>query len=63
MNTFRIGDRVTCIGTPYSVEVLELGVCDHVDCGGDTFRFKDPETGDNDWVHAHGFVRAEGERR
>lgn len=54
MSKFQIGDKVQMPGTPFVVEVLEIGDCD--DCGpGELFRLKDPESGEDDWMHTEEF--------
>lgn len=61
MARFKIGDKVRLPGVPFVVEVLEIGTCDDgpdCDLGGETFRFVDPETGDDDWMHTVAFEKA-----
>lgn len=63
MAKFEIGDKVQMPFAPgVVVEVLELGKCDDCapgmcDLGGEVFRFKDPETGSDDWMHTSEFER------
>jgi hypothetical protein len=53
---FDIGDRVRMPGVPFVVEVLEFGACDERWCAErETFRFKDPQTGEDDWMHVRDF--------
>lgn len=63
MAKFQVGDKVQMDGVPLIVEVLELGACEDPRCdidGGDgeTFRFVDPETGEDDWMHTASFELA-----
>jgi hypothetical protein len=47
-------------GTPYILDVLEIGECEEGDgCefGPELFRFADPETSVNDWMHSSMFVK------
>lgn len=56
----KVGDAVTMPGTPFVVGVLELGICeDGDDCefGPTTFRFTDPHTGEDDWMHVSEFEK------
>jgi hypothetical protein len=60
MAKFKIGDKVQMEGVPLIVEVLELGDCEDPRCDldggtGETFRFVDPETGEDDWMHTASF--------
>lgn len=60
MAKFKVGDLVQMPGVPITVEVLEVGVCDDSDCHDgpvETFRFKDPGSGENDWMHANEFEK------
>ncbi|HEU4540303.1 MAG TPA: hypothetical protein VFR23_04175 [Jiangellaceae bacterium] len=64
MAKFEIGDKVRMPGVPFIVEVLEIGTCEEAehdpdDCeyGGETFRFTDPESGEDDWMHTAEFER------
>jgi hypothetical protein len=60
MSKFEIGDVVQMPGVPIVVEVLEFGTCDEPGCengNGETFRFKDPGTGADDWEHVASFER------
>lgn len=58
MAKFEVGDKVQMTGVPVVVEVLELGVCDDGDgCVQETFRFKDPQTGGDDWMHSSEFEK------
>lgn len=62
MPKFEVGDKVQMPGVPFIVEVLEIGVCeDGATCGlgEETFRFKDPATGDDDWMHADECVKVD----
>lgn len=56
---FNVGDKVQMPGVPIPpVEVLELGECsdcDPCDLGGQVFRFKDPNSGEDDWMHSSEF--------
>lgn len=55
---FVVGDRVWMRGgrVPLTVTVLELSTCGGEDgCGGETFRFLDPVTEDEDWAHTAEF--------
>jgi hypothetical protein len=57
---FEIGDRVYTPSVPFEVEVLELDTCKDVwvsECCGEMFRFKDPETGEDDWMHTDEFEK------
>jgi hypothetical protein len=61
MSKFNVGDQVRMPGVPFIVEVLEIGECEQGDScefGPETFRFKDPETGRDDWMHSSPFVKA-----
>lgn len=61
MPKFEIGDKVQMPGVPVVVEALEFGQCDDAPgcpIGDETFRFKDPETGDDDWMHVSEFEKA-----
>lgn len=63
MAKFKVGDKVQMDGVPLVVEVLELGVCTDQRCDldggtGETFRFADPETGEDDWMHTASFELA-----
>lgn len=58
MAKFNVGDRVQMPGVPFVVKVLELGQCDDApgcDLGDETFRFADPQTGADDWMHTSDF--------
>jgi hypothetical protein len=60
MARFEVGDTVQMPGIPIRVKVLELGTCeDGADCdlGGEMFRFKDPQSGEDDWYHSAEFVK------
>lgn len=58
MAKFEIGDKVHMPEEPsWVVEVLEIGDCVYSDCPGETFRFIDPETGGDDWMHTSEFER------
>jgi hypothetical protein len=60
MSKFNVGDRVIMPGTPYILDVLEIGECEEGDgCefGPELFRFADPETSVNDWMHSSMFVK------
>lgn len=63
MSKLQVGDRVQMPGVPFVVEVLELGVCDDPDCHFDgsveTFRVKDPQSGEDDWMHSAEFERVD----
>ncbi len=66
MAKFGIGDRVRMIGVPIVVEVLEFDTCPDAtpeygmcDFGGELFRFRDPQTGESDWMHTSDFERVE----
>jgi hypothetical protein len=58
MAKFEIGDKVRMPGVPIVVEVLEIGTCEQGDAcefGPETFRFADPVTGEDDWMHTSEF--------
>lgn len=60
MSKFNIGDKVRMPGVPFIVEVRELKACDEPGCemgDGEVFRFADPETGEDDWMHTAEFER------
>lgn len=60
MPKFQIGDRVQMPGVPFIVEVLEFGVCEDFEkfgCHPETFRFQDPESGEDDWMHTDEFEK------
>jgi len=61
MPRFEIGDRVQMPGVPITVEVLEIGECEDAGFGcctwPETFRFKDPQTGEDDWCHTDEFEK------
>lgn len=60
MTKFKVGDLVKMPGVPLQVKVLELGTCeDGADCdlGEETFRFRDPESGEEDWEHTSEFEK------
>lgn len=58
MIEFQVGDKVKMPGVPFVVEVLEIRDCGKDDCTRPgTFRFKDPETGENDWMHCDEFEK------
>lgn len=61
MTAFAVGDLVQMPDVPIIVEVLEIGECGSKDCGegAETFRFKDPETGEDDWAHSISFMKVE----
>lgn len=64
MSKFEVGDKVKMAGVPFVVEVLELRACEDshgqpCDLGGETFRFKDPENGDDDWMHSSEFEKVD----
>jgi hypothetical protein len=63
MAKFDVGNRVQMPGIPLAVEVLELGTCDIDACSLEpaTFRFKDPETGVDDWAHVSEFEKVPAE--
>lgn len=62
---FNVGDQVYMPGLPLPpVSVLEVKECDDEDnppegcqLGGQVFRFKDPGTGQDDWMHSVEFQR------
>jgi len=58
---FNIGDHVAMPGVPIVVEVLEFGICwEDQECSlgaSTTFRFKDPQTGQDDWMHVIEFEK------
>lgn len=61
MAKFQLGDMAQVIDTPITVEVLEVGECEdwgrsYCPCA-ETIRFKDPESGEDDWAHADEFDR------
>jgi urease alpha subunit len=62
MSKFEIGDKVRLADTSFSftVEVLGFDQCDEDDCvfGGELFRFKDPVSGEDDWMHSTEFEKA-----
>lgn len=61
MAKFEIGEKVRMPGVPLVVEVLEIGTCRYgPDCslGGATFRFADPQSGADDWMHTAEFEKA-----
>ncbi|HEU4541966.1 MAG TPA: hypothetical protein VFR23_12640 [Jiangellaceae bacterium] len=58
MAKFEIGDEVRMPGAPFVVEVVEIGTCDDDGCDAEIFRFKDPESGEDDWMHTAEFERA-----
>lgn len=61
MPKFEVGDKVQMTGVPVVVGVLGLGVCeDSAGCEQQTIKFKDPQTGELDEVHASEFVKAAG---
>lgn len=51
MNQFNVDDYVEMPGVPLVVSVLELGTCPDPGCDRPTFRFADPATGEDDWMH------------
>lgn len=63
MSKFQVGDRVQMPGVPFVVTVLEIGTCE--DEGGcefgppELFRFKDPESGEDDWMHSYDFEKVQ----
>jgi len=72
MSKFKIGDRVQMDAVPFVVEVLEIKPCDEphydpphgyrpgdgCDMGdGQVFRFRDPLSGAEDWMHTMDFER------
>jgi hypothetical protein len=60
MAEFDIGDKVQMPGTLFTVEVLEIGVCEDYGtfgCHPETFRFADPHTGEDDWMHTDEFEK------
>lgn len=62
MAKFNVGDRVAMPGVPFVVKVLELGQCDEgpgCELGDETFRFADPQTGGDDWIHTSEFELVE----
>ena len=61
MSKFDIGDKVRMLGVPFVVEVVEIGTCedgDDCDLGTETFRFKDPISLGDDWMHTSEFEKA-----
>lgn len=57
---FKVGDRVEMPGVPFIVTVEALGECADASCTDrTTFRFKDPESGEWDWMHCSEFVKVE----
>lgn len=65
MSKFQVGDIVQMPGVPFRLTVLEIGVCNDereeptLSCplGSEVFRFKDPVTGENDWMHSSEFEK------
>lgn len=60
MPKFEVGDKVRMTGVPLTVEVLEIGTCADYEtfgCHPETFRFKDPQTGEDDWMHTDEFEK------
>lgn len=60
MPKFDVGDKVQMPGIPFVVEVLEIGTCEdyeRLNCHPETFRFKDPQTGEDDWCHSDEFEK------
>jgi hypothetical protein len=59
MSKFEVGDMVQMPGVPFTVEVLEIGICEEQRCnlGGETFRFKDPGGHGDDWMHSSEFEK------
>ncbi len=60
MPKFEVGDKVQMSGVPFRVEVLEIGVCEdykQFGCHPETFRFKDPDSGEDDWMHVDEFEK------
>jgi hypothetical protein len=55
MNQLEVDDHVQMPGIPFVVVVLELGTCTDPNCDRPTFRFADPETGEDDWMHQDQF--------
>jgi hypothetical protein len=55
MTTFKEGDIVAMPGVPFVVKVLETRTCEEPGCDLQTFRYVDPETGDDDWIHSNMF--------
>jgi hypothetical protein len=57
MSGFKVGDRVEMPGVPVVVTVLEVktGGCGHPGCDREEFRFADPESGEDDWMHSDEF--------
>lgn len=54
---FDVGDKVKMPGISVVVEALELTNCQ--DCGAPSFRFKDPETGEDDFMHKSEFYKVD----
>lgn len=53
---FEVGDRVKMPGVPIVVEVSGFGICDEEGClQPDLFCFRDPVTGEEDWMHVAEF--------
>lgn len=67
---FSVGDKVHMPGMPIPpVTVLEVKQCDDEDnpsegcqLGIEIFRFKDPGTGEDDWMHSSEFERVSADR-
>ncbi|MEU4558387.1 hypothetical protein AB0F72_08355 [Actinoplanes sp. NPDC023936] len=60
MAKFEIGDQVRMTDVHLVVEVLENGTCEdyrRFKCWPETFRFKDPESGEDDWAHTDEFEK------
>lgn len=57
MSKFKTGDRVEMPGVPFVVTVLEIrdGGCGDEGCDRETFRFADPQSGEDDWMHSDEF--------
>jgi hypothetical protein len=58
MPKFQIGDTVQENTSYLTVAVIEIGVCEDYErlgCHPETFRYKDPETGEDDWAHSDEF--------
>lgn len=56
---FKVGQRVRMPGVPFVLDVLEVrDGCGDEGCDRQSFRFKDPETGEDDWMHSDEFELA-----
>lgn len=56
---FEVGDLVEMPGVPFTVEVLEVTPCIDLAplCPRESFRFRDPVSGEDDWMHCDEFRR------